>query len=265
MRTTCNEPDGNVPERTLHIVGRLMPKFPHHPDDTTLGYAKPYGLIKQGRRYVLLSLDTKRDTLVAESFSLLGCCGGGGIIDCYYLHRDESGQEYFYKTGISTFRLTTPRMMERINRYLQNVKFDVSDDAAVECATKAMLVDLRSRPIAERLCGVCMMSREAVLRDFARLGGWTRIVIHDEGLEREHYPRPTVRGFGGYPSQLGLALQDAEKKLYWSRLEKGEPIPPVIWRFLEDMRNGRVDLEHPVLQQMRAEQKDPAAVPDEQA
>ena len=263
MRRACTEPDENVPELTSLIMCRLMPKLPR-PDDMTLERTKLYGPVKQGSRYALLSLDTERDTLVAESFYLLGCCGEGGIRDCYYLHRDESRQEYFYKTGISMFRMPTPKMIERINRYLQNVEIDARDGAAVERVLKKMLVDLGSKAIAARICGVRVLSRKEMLRDFARLGGNTGIEIHDEGLEREHYPRPTARGFGGYPAPLSLAIQLAEKKLYWSRLEKGEPIPSEVWRFLEDVYNDHVDLEHPVLQQMRAEEKNPADVLDEQ-
>ena len=153
----------------------------------------------------------------------------------YYLHRDGIGKEYLYKIGSDKRGGCMPRkMVERMHRYLNDVEMDITDDAVLEEAKKVMLVALGSQAIAERVTGTRVMSRKEMLCDFARLDRDEGIEIHDRGLEQDHFPRLTHRGFGVYPAEEGMLLHDMEEELYWGRLKKGEPIPPEVWKLLED-------------------------------
>ena len=101
-------------------------------------------------------------------------------------------------THVNTYRGCMPRkMVERMHCYLNDVEMDITDDAVLEEAKKVMLVALGSQAIAERVTGTRVMSRKEVLCDFARLDRDEGIEIHDRGLEQDHFPRPTHRGFGG--------------------------------------------------------------------
>ena len=168
-------------------------------------------------------------------------CEGHSIKTAYYVHKDAAGTEHFYKVGSEKQGDVTWSMREKMHEYLKDVELDITDDNAVEKTRKAMLLALGSQILAERVTGTRVMSRKGVLRDFARLDEDEGIDIHDEGLEQDHAPRPTQRGFGGLPSNVGLLLHDMEDELYWSRLKKREPIPPEVWEFLEAAHSDKLD------------------------
>ena len=223
-------------------VRKLLPMF----EGRDL-HEKPFGFAKRGVKYVLLNLDTDRDRLVAELRLLLGCTFNE-MMAAYYVHKDEAGMEYFYKIGSKKQGNVMWSMREKMHQYLKGVVIDIADHDAVEKTKKGMLLTLGSQVIAERVTGTRVMSRKDMLRDFTRLGEDEWIDIRDKGLEQDHAPRPTQRGFGGLPSDVGLLLHDMEEELYWSRLKKREPIPPDVWEFLEATHLDRLD-ENPLWQE----------------
>ncbi len=233
-------------DRTRDVLSRVAPVFPFVLDCGDFGHVETYGLAGRGAKCRLLRLDTAKDVLVAE-LQLLGGCTFRTLEYCYYRHLDESGWEHFYKIGpgVAGSRMP-PRMLEKVNRCLRDMGFDPSDArAAAEAVKKAMLA-LRSKVIAAHVFGARVMTRKEVLRDFDRLEDGCGLNICDAGLERDYYPRPTARGFGGYPVHGAVEMQEAEKRLYWDLLKRREPIPPEVWRFLEETRRFRFDPANPV-------------------
>ena len=236
-------------DRTRHVLLQMAPIFPYVMDRKGAWSVETYGLAGRGAKCRFLRLDTDKDELVAKMW-LLGGCVMCNLECCYYRHLDESGAEYFYKIGPSvTGQQVPPHMLEKISRCLQDVESHPSCTHTTEDAVKRALLALRSKTIAARVFGAYVMTRNGVLRDFDRLKDGYGLEIRDSGLEKDYYPRPTYRGFGGYVLNKVVFLNKMEKELYWNRLKKREPIPPEVWKFLEDARSGRFEnnplwLEH---------------------
>ena len=233
--------------RTRDALSRAATVFPILPiGNIDLGPVITYGMVGRRSKCRLLHLDTKKDTLVANMVSLLGCTGN--VLECcYYRHSDESDMEYFYKIDLGKSHLHMPIwMLEKINTHLRHMEFNLSDLSASKKAVKDALVALQSKVIATYVFGAHVMTRKEMLRDFDCLKDGYGLDIHDAGLERDYYPRPESRGFGGLPVDGAMELQDAEKKLYWDRLKRHESIPPDVWKFLEDARRFCFDSTNPI-------------------
>lgn len=233
--------------RTRDVLSRVAPIFSVIPiGDMDPGHVSTYGMVGRRSKCRLLYLDTKKDTLVAKLMSLLGCTGNA-LECCYYRYSDESDIEYFYKIDLNKSHLRMPiRVLEKINTHLRHMKFNPSDLPASKKAVKDALVALQSKVITTHVFGARVMTRKELLRDFDCLKDGYGLDIHDTGLERDYYPRPESRGFGGMPVHGAMELQDAEKKLYWDRLKRREPIPPDVWKFLEDARRFCFDSTNPI-------------------
>ena len=222
-------------ERTEKFIGRATRRFPHSVGREDLFHIQTYGLARRNDGYVLLNLDTEKDEMAAKLYSAAGCTFYE-VEWCYYHHTDETGKEYLYKIDPHAVGMVPPSLLEKANQYLRDAQVDVSDKAATEDVVKKMVVELRSERIASCVYGTRIMSRMEILADFDCMEEDQGIEISDKGLAKEYYPRPTSRTIAGYPAPGAMEQQDEEEKLYWSRIKKGKPIPPEVWKFLEDAR-----------------------------
>ena len=202
------------------------------------GPARPWGEpertearvpLRAGGRWTVLSLDTGRDREVASCTNALGCLADMWRHTHYYLHADPAGRPHFYKTGYKVPWRITPAMEEWIDEFMWQAASGVEPGTA--CLK--MMASRRAHEVAERLCGIKIMTRAALLRDLAYLEDHDHIEILDGGLREEHGPRPTSRGIGGYPPPGLMEYCEIEEELYWKRLHAGEPIPPEVLQFME--------------------------------
>ena len=209
---------------------RLGRKFP-------LPGGKPVGVkarvpLRIRGRYVVLSLDTERDRLVASCTNAFSCLTDLWRETEYYAHTDPSGNSHFYKTGSKVLWEITPAMEEWMDAFMWGA--GPEDESAMP--GPEMPSGPRARAVAERLCGIKFLTRRALLRDLAYLEKHDHIEILDDGLREEHGSRPTSRDIGGYPPPGLMEYSEIEEELYWKRLYTGKPIPPEVLQFMGENR-----------------------------
>ena len=156
-------------------------------------------------KYIVLSLDTERDRLVASCTNALGCNPDMYSKTEYYAHTDQSGKSHFYKTGSKVPWEITPAM----EKWMDAFRWGAGPEDGPAMPGPEMPSGPRARAVAERLCGIKFMSRRALLRDLTYLERHDQIEILDDVLREEHGSKPTSRYLGSLsPSQSSLLLRD---------------------------------------------------------